>query len=99
MHRFHYTPTQFYLLSPVEFHYAIKDDRMRQEQNTRDTFDAMRLQTWVLVNMQVKKGHQLSQPEKLFTFPWDKKKEQKTQSLDEMKAALMAIAGKPVRKK
>lgn len=92
-------PSQFYELTPIEFDYAIKDfdqrERDKIEVLIRNEAEMTRWQTMHLLNPHLKKDKQIKDPKKLGRFPWDP--EPKPMTLEQMRAALYAIAGQPYK--
>ncbi len=72
INRLHITADEFYMLTPVEFDFAMKD---YNEQNLRkQKFDAelMRLQTIFLMNANLPRESQILSTQELIRFPWEK---------------------------
>lgn len=94
--------TGFYDLTPLEFHYAMKDHTQRSQLTFKDMMEGFR---WHILNMlamngrPLKKGTKIS--EKLAPLPWDKKavEKKKPQTLEEQKKILYAWAGKKFKRK
>lgn len=65
----------------------------------------MRIQTMILLNPHLKKEHMHKSPEKFMPFPWEKgdkwkdPKDVQKQSVEEMKAVMMAIASSQNKRK
>jgi hypothetical protein len=60
-------------------------------------FESMRLQTVHLVNVHLKRGHQIRKLTRLMTFPWDEPiseytKNPKKQTMEEMKEIMLKFA-------
>lgn len=90
--RLHITAQDFYRMTPVEYYYAMKEYGKGQEFFHHTTYEAMRVQTWMLVNLQLDRGKKINDPRRLMPFNWDTP--QKPQTVEEMKKILYAIAGK-----
>jgi hypothetical protein len=85
-------------MSPVEFYYALKDVRQREQCHYETTFESMRVQTMYLWNIQVDPKHRIHDAQKFMPFIWDKKRPVKKQTVDEMKQILQTITSR-IKKK
>lgn len=68
------SPKEFWESTPVEICNALDFSHKLREEEIRDRWDIMRLQTFYLININLDKNNQLSDPEDLIKFPWDEKK-------------------------
>lgn len=83
---------EFYRMSPVEFHYALKDVQQREQCHYETMFESMRIQTLYLWNIQVAKTDRIFDLQKFMPFVWDKKRSAKKQTVEEQKQILLQIA-------
>jgi hypothetical protein len=63
---------EFLNLTPAEFAPILEASRKRRETEIRNTWEAMRLQTMFLVNIQLQKKDRVTNAEKFMPLPWDK---------------------------
>lgn len=93
---------EFYKTTPIEFYYALKDNKEWEEGKlniiVRTIYESMRLQTVFVHNMNPYSKRAIRKPESLLKFEWDKIKQPKIQTLEEMKKALYSIAGRHKKK-
>lgn len=85
---------EFYALSPIEFHYALQDFNDLEIAHHKAIYESMRLQTFMLMNIQLPRKDKIKRPEDLMKFGWDggnAPKEVKKQTVEEMKAVLKGI--------
>jgi len=85
------TSEAFYDLSPVEFYHGLKSVAETRRAQGRELYEVARFKAVLLINHQpgrpVNKQYQTAQD--LVQFEWEKKK---VQSVNEMKAVLLAFA-------
>lgn len=85
------TPRDFYDLTPVELRYALEDEQEVYESRLKPTLEVIRLQTLILRNVHYERKDQISDPKRLFPFPWDKP--DGPMDIDKMKSVLRGLAG------
>jgi len=85
------TDEQFYDMTPVELHYAFEDFNELEENRIRVGYERMRLQTMFLVNTQIRREKQFTNPKKLMKFKWDKLQEQTTDEISNKVKSLAEI--------
>ena len=85
---------EFKEITPYELRRALRlkfrYDADLVEANTRMICDAIRMEAYHLVNIELPRGKKLRSPRQLMRFYWDNK--QKVQTAEEMKAVMKAIA-------
>jgi hypothetical protein len=64
--------SQFYELSPVEFSKALELKRVAITEESKDLLEIIRLQTLVLVDSQRLAKDQIKNPERLWSYSWEK---------------------------
>lgn len=98
--RFGLSWDEFLELSPIEFHWALKDSNMREFNLQRSIFEAMRIQTVHLMNISGKSlKREITNPQQWMPFVWEKTtKSVKKQSVEEMKEILLSIISGVKRK-
>lgn len=92
MNRLGLAPDQFYQLTPVEFHYALKDYDVTHSTAARNICETLRVVAVIIHNSAFgrKKKDMIRNPKHLFSFGWDAPT-QKRQTVDEMKDMIKAI--------
>jgi hypothetical protein len=91
-------PIEFYRCTPIEIEYALNDSLESQhamEENiARPIAEAVRLASFLDINMQVKKSSRIKDPKKLIMFPWEVEDRRNMQpaSQDELKNKVLNIA-------
>ena len=63
---------EFLDLTPAEFAPILEACSKARETEIRSTYEAMRLQTMFLINVQIKKSQRIWDPLKFMPLPWDK---------------------------
>lgn len=58
-------------MTPIEFHYAIKDFNEQIKYNQRFELDKMRIQTFYLLNIQLSREDKYNSPKEMMPFEWD----------------------------
>jgi len=103
MSRLHLSVFEFYQTTPIEFYYALKQqkewDEIYLKTVTRTIYESMRIQTTLIHNMSPYSKKVIKKPTSLLKFEWDGKEQPKVQSLEEMKQALQVLAKKYGNKK
>ena len=103
MSRLHLSVFEFYQTTPIEFFYALKQqkewDEIYLKTVTRTIYESMRIQTTLIHNMSPYSKKAIKKPTSLLKFEWDEKEQPKVQSLEEMKQALHGLAKKYGNKK
>ena len=98
MSRLGLTVFDFYKTTPVEFYYALKDNKEQEEGKlnviVRTVYESMRLQTVLIHNMNPYSKRAIRKPENLLQFEWDVLEKKKVQSIEEMKKVMSSMAGK-----
>lgn len=61
----------FYNLTPIEFDYAITDYLKEKEHTERFELSKMRIQTFLLLNIQLDKESRFNTPEDMMPFNWE----------------------------
>lgn len=94
INRFGYTPGQFYRLSPLEFHNALKDHRDSQDMYfgwVKFLASVLRIVGMIVFNSAFgrKRKDKIDNPERLIQFNWEKPK---IQTVEEMKATILGLA-------
>ena len=82
---------EFYMLSPAEYYFAMREFGKQKEQDMQIQYEVMRQQTMYLINIQVKESSRIYELERFMPFSWDKKQKRK-QTVEEMKQIMMSIA-------
>jgi DnaJ-domain-containing protein 1 len=95
--RFQLDWDQFLQLTPLEFFLALEDNEQTETQKIQIIAEGIRLSTWWLVNLQVKK--KIRRPEKLWGLPTDGMARKEPQTRDQMKNVMKAIAADTKNKK
>lgn len=89
--RFGLTPRQVYEeVTPREMYYAMEDFESTNFGPSRNLSEVMRMVAFYVFNTSVKKKDRARRPSDLFKFSWERVT--KTQTLEEQKNALHAIA-------
>jgi len=71
MSRLGYTASEFYDTTPIELYYALKDVNERNEQKSKDLYEASRLNAVLVINPFLSEGHKITRPSNYYRFPWD----------------------------
>lgn len=81
--RLHISRDEFYFLTPIEFHYALKDFNEYNKINQRFELIKMRLQTFYLLNIQLSQESRYNSPEEMMPFEFDYKEPKQVLELTE----------------
>ncbi len=91
--RLHITPTEFYQLCPIEFHYALLDHQEREqaviELPIKTMWETTRMSLFWHFNMNPYRKKSLKKLKDVFSLSWDT--EEKPQTVEQMSIALQAI--------
>lgn len=80
---------EFYDMSPKEYYHAMKGYWDREVRHMRQSYEVMRMHAVLTINPHLPRGKQIGDPRKLIRFTWEGVK---VQTMEEMKAMLMAMA-------
>lgn len=96
------TPRQVYGIdgmTPLELQNALKDYDEREKAHHKTTWESMRMQTLMIINLTRPKRKQLKNPQSILRFAWEEDyKKDKVQSLEEQKMMLNFLFGPPKKK-
>ena len=101
--RFGISVSAFLDLTPKEFFLALKDrseyDVDVVEGTLKPICESIRLSTLKLINVQLKRSDQITNPRKLWVHYWEKRVFKKPQTREEMKSVMKSIARAYKKKK
>lgn len=69
-------PQQFYKMRLKDFFLKVHFYNKKEERQSREKAELIRMQTFILVNIQLESKNKLKVPADLWRFPWDTEREQ-----------------------